>query len=172
MIIRVFRTRPKAGLVAALALAAAALALAATASAADHTTVTETEHIHGAFTEPGFDVNPCTGVAITSFDADGNVVAHVTYFLEDGEPTELWATFTETGKLTLTDANNVTYTGHFTAWGNFNLNERNTNNTFTLTFRASGSDGSSLIVHEVSHFALNANGQVTVSLDRLSLDCG
>jgi hypothetical protein len=155
-----------------LALAAAALALAATASAADHTTVTETEHIHGAFTEPEFDVNPCTGAAITSFDADGNVVAHVTYFLEDGHPTEVWATFTETGKLTLTDANNVIYTGHFTAWGNFNLNERNTNNTFTLTFRASGSDGSSLIVHETAHFAMNANGQVTVSFDRLSLDCG
>jgi hypothetical protein len=154
------------------ALAAAALALAATASAANHITVTETDHIHGAFTEPEFDVNPCTGAAITSFDADGNVVAHVTYFLKDGEPTEVWATFTETGKLTLTDANNVTYTGHFTAWGNFNLNERNTNNTFTLTFRASGSDGSSLIVHESAHFATNANGQVTVSFDRLSLDCG
>jgi hypothetical protein len=155
-----------------LALAAAALALAATASAADHTTVTETEHIHGAFTAPEFDVNPCTGAAITSFDADGNVVAHATYFLEDGEPTEVWATFTETGKVTLTDANSVTYTGHFTLWGNFNLNERNTNNTFTLTFKAYGSDGSSLILHETGHFAMNANSQVTVSFDRLSLDCG
>jgi hypothetical protein len=155
-----------------LALAAAALALVATASAAGHTTVTETQHVHGAFTDPNFDVNPCTGAAITSFDADGNVVAHVTYFLEDGVATEIWATFTETGKATLTDANNVSYSGHFTAWGNFNLNERNTNNTFTLTFRVFGSDGSSLIAHEVAHFALNANGQVTVSFDRLSLDCG
>jgi hypothetical protein len=98
-----------------LALAGAALPLAATAFAADHTTVTETENIHGAFTAT-FDFNPCTGAAIASFDADGNVVAHVTYFLEDGEPTEVWATFTETGKLTLTDTNSVTYTGHFTAW--------------------------------------------------------
>jgi hypothetical protein len=112
-----------------LALAGAALALAATAFAADHTTVTETENIHGAFTAPEFDVNP-------------------------------W-----------TDTNNVTYTGHFTAWGNFNLNERNTNNTVTLTFRAPGSDRSSLIVHETAHFATNADGQVTVSFDRLSLDC-
>jgi hypothetical protein len=159
-------------LLAVVALAAAALALAATASAANHTTVTETDHIHGAFTEPEFDVNPCTAAAITSFDAYGNVVAQVTYFLEDGEPTEVWATFTETGKLTLIDANNLTYSGHFTAWGNFNLNERNTNNTVALTFRASGSDGSSLIVHETAHFAMNANGRVTVSFDRLSLDCG
>jgi hypothetical protein len=154
-----------------LALAGAALPLAATAFAADHTTVTETENIHGAFTAT-FDFNPCTGAAIASFDADGNVVAHVTYFLEDGEPTEVWATFTETGKLTLTDTNSVTYTGHFSAWGNFNLNERNTNNTSTLTFRASGSDGSSLIVRETAHFATNANGRITVSFERLSLDCG
>jgi hypothetical protein len=155
-----------------VALAGAALALAATAFAADHATVTETENIHGAFTAPEFDVNPCTGAAITSFEADGNVVAHVTYFLEDGEPTEGWATFTETGKVTLTDTNDATYTGHFTVWGNFNLNERNTNNTVTHTFMASGSDGSSLIAHETAHFATNANGQVTVSFDRLSLDCG
>jgi hypothetical protein len=102
--------------------------------------------VHGA----GVRRQPCTGTAITSFDADGNIVAHVTYFLEDGEPTEVWATFTETGNVTPTDANDVTYTGHFTAWGNFNLNERNTNNTFTLTFRASGSDGSSLIATRLS----------------------
>jgi hypothetical protein len=82
------------GLLAVVALAAAALALAATASAANHTTVTETVHIHGA------------------------------------------------------------------------------NNSVTLTFRASGSDGSSLIVHETEHFAMNANGQVTVSFNRLSLNCG
>jgi hypothetical protein len=141
-------------------------------AAVGHQTVTETDHIHGAFTEPMFDVNPCTGAAITSFDADGNVVNHVTYFVEDGQMTEVWATFTESGKVTLTDANAVTYSGHFTAWGNFNLNERNTNTTFTLSFRATGSDGSSLVGHEVTHFALNANGQVTVNFDRMSVSCG
>lgn len=158
-----------------LALVAAlgpALLLAAPVAAASHTTVTETDQIHGAFTEPDFDTNPCTGAAITSFDATGNVVNHVTYFLEDGLVTEVWATFTETGQATLTDANDVTYTGRFTAWGNFNLNERNTNDTFTLAFQASGSDGSSLIGHEVTHFALNALGQVTVDFDRMSVSCG
>ncbi len=149
-----------------------ALALTTPVAAGTHQTVTETDHVHGAFTEPMFDVNPCTGVAITSFDAVGNVVDHVTYFLENGQMTEVWATFTETGKVSITDANDVTYVGHFTAWGNLNLNERNTNDTFTLSFRAAGSDGSSLIGHEVTHFALNANGRVTVDFDRMSLDCG
>ena len=158
--------------IALLAGLGLALAIAMPVAAAGHQTVTETDHIHGAFTEPSFNVNPCTGAAITSFDAYGNVVDHVTYFLEDGQMTEVWSTFTETGKVSLTDANAVTYTGHFTAWGNFNLNERNTNDTFTLSFRADGSDGSSLVGHEVTHFALNANGQVTVNFDRMSLSCG
>jgi hypothetical protein len=149
-----------------------ALTVAMPVAAAGHQTVTETDHIRGAFTEPMFDVNPCTGAAITGFAAYGNVVNHVTYFVEDGQMTEAWGTFTETGKVTLTDANAVTYSGHFTAWGNFNLNERNTNTTFTLSFRATGSDGSSLVGHEVTHFALNANGQVTVDFDRMSVTCG
>jgi hypothetical protein len=149
-----------------------ALTVAMPVAAAGHQTVTETDHIRGAFTEPMFDVNPCTGAAVTGFAAYGNVVNHVTYFVEDGQMTEAWGTFTETGKVTLTDANAVTYSGHFTAWGNFNLNERNTNTTFTLSFRTTGSDGSSLVGHEVTHFALNANGQVTVDFDRMSVTCG
>jgi uncharacterized protein (DUF608 family) len=144
----------------------------ASATAANHTTVTETDHIHGTFTEPEFSTNPCSGAAITSFQADGNVVDHVTYFLEDGQISEVWATFTETGKVAITDENDVSYTGHFTAWGNFNLNERNTNNTFTLTFMISGSDGSTLVGHDVQHFALNANGVVTVDFDNFRLTCG
>ena len=86
--------------------------------------------------------------------------------------TEVWATFTETGKVAITDANGVNFTGHFTVWGNFNLNEKNTNNTFTLTVRLSGSDGSSIVAHEVQHFALNANGTVTVDFDTMRLACG
>jgi hypothetical protein len=148
------------------------LALVAPVAAANHQTITETDHIHGAFTEPHFVTNPCTGAAITSFDAEGNVVDHVTYFLEQGQMTEVWATFTETGKATFTDADQVTYTGHFTGWGNFNLNERNSNQAFTLSFRATGSDGSSMVAHEVTVFSLNANGQVTVDFDKMRLTCG
>jgi hypothetical protein len=159
----------------ALVLAGPVVALAAFASpaaAANHTTVTETDHVHGAFTEPEFNVNPCSGAAITSFAADGNVVEHITYFLEDGQMTEVWATFTETGKVAITDAAGVSYSGHFTVWGNFNLNERNSNNTFTLTVKLAGSDGSVIDAHETQHFALNANGVVTVDFDKMSLTCG
>ena len=155
-----------------IGLLVVALAVTAGAGAANHTTVTETNHIHGTFAEPEFSVNPCTEAAITSFLADGNVVEHETYFLEDGNITEVWATFTETGKAAVADANGVSYTGHFTAWGNFNLNERNSNESFTLTFMLAGSDGSTLVGHEVQHFALNANGDVTVDFDTFRLSCG
>jgi hypothetical protein len=157
---------------AAVITAAAMLAFAGSAQAAQHTTVTETQLIHGAFVEPEFGANPCTGAGIANFTAFGTVLEHVTYFIEDGQMTEAWGTFTETGKVLITDANGVTYSGHFTVWGNFNLNERNTNNTFTLTVRLSGSDGSSIVAHEVQHFALNANGTVTVNFDTMRLTCG
>lgn len=139
----------------------------AVAAGGDHTQ-SYTENVHGAFTED-FDANPCSGAAITSVDATGNVVDHVTYFPNSDE---VWATFTETGKVTLTDANDVTYPGHFALWANYNLNERNTSETFTLAFRADGSNGSSIVAHEVTHFALNANGVVTVDFDRMNLTCG
>ena len=159
-------------LCAAVIAAAAMLMFTGVAQAAQHTTVTQTNHIHGVFAEPNFDANPCTGAPITNFSAFGNVVEHETFFIEDGQVTEVWATFTETGKVSATDANGVSFTGHFTVWGNFNLNEKNTNNTFTLTVKLAGSDGSSITAHEVQHFALNANGTVTVNFDRMRLTCG
>jgi hypothetical protein len=132
-------------------------------------TVTSTEHIHGTF-DPGLEgPNPCTGADIVSAEAVGNGVMHVTFF-PDGD--EVWATFTLTGKVTVIDSNGVTYTGHLTIWGNFNLNEKNSNFTFTLTIKLSGSDGSTITAHEVQHFALNANGVVTVDFDRMTLTCG
>ena len=132
-------------------------------------TVSVTENVHGVFTEPEFDTNPCSGAAITSFDAFGNVVFHVTFF-PGGD--EYWVTGTETGKVTIVDENGVTYTGHFTAWFGSNWNEKNQNNTFTLTIKLAGSDGSTITVHETQHFAVNANGVVTVDFDTVSLTCG
>ena len=132
-------------------------------------TVTMTEITHGVFDADLSGPNPCSGAEIVSEDASGTVVNHVTFFPAGDE---VWATFTETGKVTLLDSNNVTYTGHLTAWGNFNMNEQNSNNSFTLTVQLKGSDGSSITVHEVQHFALNANGVVTVNFDRMTLSCG
>ena len=129
-------------------------------------TVTITQHQHGEFTIPDA-VNPCNGHVI-AIAVDGNSVEHITFF-PDGD--EVWMTFTTTGKFTGIDGD-VTYTGHFTVWGNFNLNERNSNSTFTFSLRAVGSDGSVIIGHETAHFALNANGTVTVSFDKMSFTCG
>jgi len=145
------------------------LVFAGTAAAANHQTVTETQHMHGSWVETG-DTNPCTGDDIT-VNAMGNGVNHVTYFVENGQPTEFWGTFTEAISFTFTDQG-VTYSGHATVWGNFNQNERNQNTTFTFSIRGTGSDGSTITGHETMHFGLNANGQVTASFDKMKFTCG
>jgi len=156
-----------AGIVGVGALLAPAAVLAAPGGTGH--TVTMTEITHGVFDADLSGPNPCSGADIVSEDASGTVVDHVTFFPASDE---VWATFTETGKVTLLDSNGVAYTGHLTAWGNFNMNEQNSNNSFTLTVQLRGSDGSSITVHEVQHFALNANGVVTVNFDRMALSCG
>jgi hypothetical protein len=163
------RTRGFTGVLAVGFLAAVMFALGSTpaTAAAGGTghTVSMTEHQHGTFTDDGAS-NPCTGApGVATFV--GNAVEHVTFFPAGDE---VWATFTETGKVTVT-WDGVTYTGHATAWGNFNMNEKNSNSTFTLTVRVFAPDGSSVVGHEVSHFALNANGVITVNFDKISFTC-
>jgi len=65
----------------------------------------------------------------------------------------------------------VTYSGHSTFWGNFNVNERNANTTFTASIHIRGSDGSSLDAHDVSHVTYNGNGEITVSFDKPRFVC-
>jgi ABC-type oligopeptide transport system substrate-binding subunit len=163
------RTRRFAGGLTVFFLAAAMFALGSTpaVAAAGGTghTISMTEHQHGTFTDDGA-TNPCTGApGVATFV--GNSVDHVTFFPAGDE---VWATFTETGKVTVT-WDGVTYTGHATAWGNFNMNEKNSNSTFTLNLRVFAADGSSVVGHEVTHFGLNANGVVTASFDKLSFSC-
>jgi hypothetical protein len=162
------RTRSIArGLVIGVAAAAFGLVAGPAFAAAGGTghTVTMTENQHGTF-EDDQATNPCTGApGVAIFD--GNAVEHVTYF-PDGD--EVWATFTETGKVTVT-WDGVTYTGHATAWGNFNMNEKNSNTTFTLSIRVFAPDGSSVVGHDVAHFALNANGVITVNFDKMTFTC-
>ena len=111
-----------------------------------------------------------TGKELHKYVGHTASVLSVTFF-PDGD--EVWATFTETGAISGTDdGTGATYSGHATAWGNFNLNERNTNSAFTLMIHATGSDGSSITAHETTMFGVNANGQVTVNFDKASLTCG
>ena len=155
------------GLVIGVATVALGLAAGPAFAAAGGTghTVTMTEHQHGTFTDDQA-TNPCTGApGVAVFD--GNVVEHVTFFPAGDE---VWATFTETGKVTVT-WDGVTYTGHATAWGNFNMNEQNSNTTFTLSIRVFAPDGSSVVGHDVAHFATNANGEITVNFDKMSFTC-
>jgi hypothetical protein len=164
----------KAGLALAAVTAAALCVVVAPAFAGSPNgqTVTETDHIHGTFLEPNA-MNPCTGDTFNGgqgIQFTGNLVDHVTYFTNSDE---VCATFTETGAIVGTDdGTGVTYSGHATAWGNFNMNERNGNSAFTLTIHATGSDGSSITAHETTVFATNANGDVTVNFDKASLTCG
>lgn len=161
----------RALLVAGIAGAGALLAPAAAMAAPGGTghTVSMTEVTHGIFDAGLTGPNPCTGAAIVSDQGDGTMVNHVTYFPAGDEA---WGTFTETGQLTVADSSGVTYTGHLALWGNFNTNEQNSNNTFTLTIKLTGSDGSAITVHEAQHFALNAGGVVTVNFDKMTLTCG
>ena len=163
----------RSGAVIALGLAAATMAAApAFAASPNGKTVTETQNVHGVFLEPEA-TNPCTGNTFNGgagIQFTGNLVNHVTFFTNSDE---FWATFTETGKIVGTDdGTGATYTGHATAWGNFNLNERNQNTEFTLTIHATGSDGTSITAHETTVFVMNANGTVTVNFDKFSLTCG
>jgi hypothetical protein len=67
----------------------------------------------------------------------------------------------ESGSIWFVD-NGVTFSGRATAWGNFNLNQRNSNQTFTLSVHAMGSDGPSVWGHETARLTHNGNGVVTV----------
>jgi len=94
-----------------------------------------------------------------------------------------WSTFTQTGTfdahtpvtITARDADGIatawvprtgpTYTGHFTVWGNFNLNredqpQQNWNSSFTFDGHGTGSDGSIVSWHENDHINVSP-GDIT-----------
>jgi hypothetical protein len=160
-------------LAAGVALAATtAMSAPALAASPNGQTVSMTDNVHGTFYESQA-TNPCTGDTFNGgqgIQFTGNLVDHETYFTQSDE---VWATFTETGSIMgVDDGTGATYSGRATAWGNFNLNEKNANGVFTLTIHASGSDGSAITAHEVTTFVMNANGTVTVNFDKASLSCG
>ena len=134
-------------------------------------TVTQTDNFHGSNSTT--DTNPCTGNTI-DLQQQSNIVQHVTFF-PGGD--EVWGTFTEEDKVTGTDeGTGVVYTGHSTVWGNFNVNEKNANNTFTSSANLSAVDENGVVHvevgHEVAHVSWNAVDQApTVSFDKMSFTC-
>ncbi len=159
-------TRLVVAALTATALAALAIAASAAAAGGSHTQ-SMTQNFHG--TQTTTDLNPCNGDTV-DLNLDSNTVFHITYFPGSDEE---WSTFTEEDKFTASDeGTGVVYTGHSTFWGNFNMNRQNSNSTFTSTIRGTGSDGSTILYHEVGHFTMLPNGQIAVSFDKPNLTCG
>jgi hypothetical protein len=151
--------------VAVLVVAVAALVAVPVASPAGAGAVSFTQNWHNV-TETSTDVNPCTGAPGT-LTLTYNAVFHLTT-LENGT---YWATFTQTGAFSFVpfDSSQPSYTGHFTVWDGDNWNNRNTTETVTFMVRGTGSDGSTLMFHEVGHISTSASG-ATLSFDKLR--CG
>lgn len=119
--------------------------------------------------DPDFGPNPCNGDPVTGTQRE-NLINHVTV-----KDDEVWATFTEEAWVDLTDTSAggpaITYSGHFTAWGNYNLNQQNQTSTFTFNAKLVGSDGSVITGHEVTQFVLGPDGTVRVDFDKALLSC-
>jgi hypothetical protein len=126
---------------------------------------TFTQHNHHV-TDTQRAANPCTGDVGTLHETY-NAVFHGT-INKNGS----WFTGTVTGRFTFVPRNPaaVTYTGHFTSWFGDENNLRNDVEHSTLNIHATGSDGSRLRFHENAQAAMNANGVITVSFDKLR--CG
>lgn len=172
MTARRLTTRLSTGAVVAVGAAALVLAGAGPSlAAAPHgQTVTMTAHQHGTWTETG-DTDFCTGAEVDP-TITGNSVEHITYFTDSDEA---WGTFTEEGSV-VGVIGDLTYTGRITIWGNFNQNERNSNNTFTSTVKLSATDAQGVVHyevgHEVAHMAFDAvSDQPVVSFDKMTFTC-
>ena len=150
-------------------IAAAAVLASLAAGPASAQTITETNHF--VFPQVFTIVNPCTGDAL-SFTGDFVAITHVT----------------------VTDAGHVVVVsnGHSSREVGVDLT---TGQTFRLlssaasvgTFQASGAPSeftvgltnnfvgqgpaNNLIQHELQHITINANGEVSASLDQVSIEC-
>jgi hypothetical protein len=155
---------------------AAGLALltsgAVLAGAGGRGTVTFTQQFRNiALFPPQAMTNPCTGAAGTLTAIAKTAIFHATTFTTGPE---FWFTGTDEGTVTFTpdDPSGVSATGHYAEWFGESFNNQNDVQHFTSTFRLKGSDGSSIFVHEVTHFSVNANGVITVNFDKPSVHCG
>jgi len=149
---------------------AAVLPVSAAGAAAVHDPSSGSVH---NFDETFVDELPCVG------DFEIHTVTNATQHTVENK-NGFWTTFTETGTFETGDAAinvvrnddgdvvsydlvpaDVHYRGHFTVWGNFNGNPKESNSTFTFSGHGTGSDGTPLQWNSVSHF--NATGDITRS---------
>lgn len=124
------------------------------------TTFTQTDK--GA-TDTFVDVIPCTGAPAT-ITITYNDIFHGTI-----NKTGSWFTGTMSGTVAATTLglNPITYTGHFTTWFGDENNLKNDVEHSTFNVHLTGSDGSTIAFHDNAQAAMNANGTITVSFDKM-----
>ena len=159
------------GLMRVLALAALLTAFcgsSALAAKGGAGTETFTEHAHEV---PLFSfgvVNECTGVAGTLSAVAANTVFHITT-QADGD---LWVTGTAEGLVTFVPfEEGISYSGHFADWFGEAVNNKNHVEHGTATFVLTGTDGSRVVIHMISHLSTNASGAVTATFEKSSFHC-
>ncbi|HEV8277044.1 MAG TPA: hypothetical protein VGQ26_15320 [Streptosporangiaceae bacterium] len=130
---------------------------------------TQTIHFSGMTqTQPA--VNPCSGAPGTLTETVTEGVEHLTTN-PDGTYHQ---SFRITAAITFTpdDPSQPTLTGTSTDGTGQNVNTKTSTLTATFSGRATGSDGSSVSLHGVTHATVNADGTVTVDFQIGGVSCG
>lgn len=117
-------------------------------------------------TDTFVDYVPCTDIP-ANITLTYNGVLHAVGLTSGVGAGTFWATGTETGTAYAAplDPSLPTYTGHFTTWFGDNNNLHNGSETSTFSVKLTGSDGSSVVFHEVQHLSVSASG-ITTSFDK------
>jgi len=151
-------------LVALLGVTLATLTVTGTASAGGPPVINETTVTrNNTSVQP--DTNPCTGApAINS--SSGQMTSHITLFA-DGTIHVTVAIHSDFLIDTI-DPAGVDFSGHETDGVSFEGTNGAATGTGYFTPVVTGTDGTRLVGHEVAHFTVTANGDVTVSFDRFT----
>ncbi len=127
--------------------------------------ISVTQAFHNA-TDSFASPNPCTGASGTvSLVYNGS--AHFTFLTSGIGAGTGWGTFTAAGTFSFVpnDPSQPSYTGQFMNWDGENLNLKNYTATSTQMIHGTGSDGSTIMFHEVAHITVSATG-VTTAFDK------
>ena len=131
-------------------------------------TCTFTQNDHG-LTQTFPSNVPCidapTGPPTGTLTLTYNDVFHVTV----NKAGDVWATGTMEGRFSFIpfDPSRPSYTGHFATWFGESINQNNSVFHDTFNVHGTGSDGSTLSFHMVSHMSVSASG-ITLTFDKVS----
>lgn len=142
----------------------ATLAVAGTATADPPTVDSTIAFKNGGSSQS--DTNPCTGSPAIDYNLAGRGTVHLTEFA-DGT-THASMSFHTDFFIDTIDPAGVDYSGHETDTFAFEGTNGAASTAVTFTPVLTGTDGTHLVAHEVGHFTVTANGDVTASFDRFS----